>query len=275
MKGWPRLGEPTQPAPPRRFERYVAIGDSTVEGLDDPDGRGGYRGWADRLAERLARAQGSVLYANLGIRGRTTRQIRDEQLAPALAMRPDLVAFVSGTNDLLRRHFDDAALRADIEAVQRALISGGATLVTFTLPDLGDVMPLARILRKRLPLMNQAIRDAAAATGAIVCDFALYPVAADPRVWSDDRLHANAQGHARIADALAYHAGLHANRDWADPLPGAPASGFAAKAHAEARWIRRHLLPWIWRHARGRSSGDGVTAKRPALTVYTGLRTED
>ena len=25
----------------RRFERYVAIGDSTVEGLDDPDGRGG------------------------------------------------------------------------------------------------------------------------------------------------------------------------------------------------------------------------------------------
>ena len=36
-----------------RFERYVAIGDSTAEGLDDPDGRGGYRGWANRL-ERFA-----------------------------------------------------------------------------------------------------------------------------------------------------------------------------------------------------------------------------
>jgi hypothetical protein len=34
----------------------VAIGDSTTEGLDDPDGAGGYRGWADRLAEIIANA---------------------------------------------------------------------------------------------------------------------------------------------------------------------------------------------------------------------------
>jgi len=86
----------------RRFERYVAIGDSTTEGLDDPDGQGGYRGWANRLAERIAAEQGSLLYANLGIRGRTTRQILDEQLAPAVAMRPDLATVVSGTNDLMR-----------------------------------------------------------------------------------------------------------------------------------------------------------------------------
>ena len=63
----------TRDSIPKRYERYVAIGDSTSEGLDDPDGRGGYRGWANRLAERLAELQGSVLYANLAIRGRTTR----------------------------------------------------------------------------------------------------------------------------------------------------------------------------------------------------------
>ena len=33
------------------FRRYVAIGDSSTEGLDDPDGRGGYRGWANRLVD--------------------------------------------------------------------------------------------------------------------------------------------------------------------------------------------------------------------------------
>ena len=78
--------------PQRVFARYVAIGDSSTEGLDDPDGRGGYRGWANRLAEALAAAQASpLLYANLGVRGRSTRQIRDEQLEPAAAMRPDLV----------------------------------------------------------------------------------------------------------------------------------------------------------------------------------------
>lgn len=254
-----------------RFERYVAIGDSTVEGLDDPDGRGGYRGWADRLAAKLAAEQGSVLYANLAIRGRTTRQIRHEQLDAALAMRPDLVAVVSGTNDLLRRRFDAAALRDDVEAMQGALTGIGATVITFTLPDLGDVMPLARMVRGRLLQMNQIIRDAGAKTGTIVCDFAAYPVAADPRLWSDDRLHANTAGHGRIAEALADHLGLAgANSSWSVPLPDAPPPRWGDRVRAEAAWVRRHLLPWVWRHAQGRSSGDGITPKRPRLTLIEG-----
>jgi lysophospholipase L1-like esterase len=248
------------------FERYVAIGDSTVEGLDDPDGHGGYRGWANRLAERIAAAQGSLLYANLAIRGRTTRQIRAEQLAPALAMEPDLVTAVSGTNDLLRRHFDAAALRADIEALQTPFIQRGATVITFTLPDLSDIMPLARMLRGRLLQMNQAIRDACAASGAILCDFAAYSVASDSRLWSDDRLHANSAGHARIAEALAWHLGLPgADESWQEPLPSPPPSGVGRAVKAEAAWVRKHLLPWIWRHAHGRSSGDGIKPKHPRL----------
>src|SRR5260221_1624180 len=248
------------------FQRYVAIGDSTVEGLDDPDGRGSYRGWANRLAERLAAIQGSVLYANLGVRGRTTPQILREQLAPALAMRPDLAAVVSGTNDLLRRRFDPAALRRDIETMQRALIDAGARVITFTLPDLSDIIPLARVLRARLPLMNQAIRDAAISTGATVCDFAVLPVASDWRLWSDDRLHANSAGHARIAEALAYHLELQgSDRRWAEPLPAVPRRGVGGAIQAEAQWVRRHLAPWIWRHLQGRSSGDGVSAKLPGL----------
>jgi len=34
------------------------------------------------------------------------------------------------------------------------------------------------------------------------------------------------------------------------------------RAAAEMAWVREHLLPWIVRHARGQSSGDGITAKR-------------
>jgi lysophospholipase L1-like esterase len=252
------------------YARYVALGDSTVEGLDDPDGKGGYHGWANRLAEKIAREQGSVLYANLGIRGRTTRQVRSEQLPRALAMRPDLAAVVSGTNDLLRGSFDAVALRADMEAMQRALVDAGATVVTFTLPDLSGIMPVARIVRGRLHAMNDAIRESCAATGAIVCDFAAWPVASDVRLWSDDRLHANADGHARIADALAWHIGLPgSDRRWSEPLPDAPPPTFAASLRAEAAWVRRHLMPWIWRHLRGRSSGDGVRPKLPELTPVT------
>ncbi|HYR28304.1 MAG TPA: SGNH/GDSL hydrolase family protein, partial [Thermoanaerobaculia bacterium] len=175
----------------KRYERYVAIGDSTSEGLDDPDGQGGYRGWANRLAERIAAQQGGLLYANLAIRGRTAKQIREEQLAPALAMKPDLATVSAGTNDVLRRHFDPVAFAAELEAMQSALVQQGATVIIFTLPDLRAVMPLAKILGERVLVLNDAIRATCAKTGAILCDLAAYPVAGDPRLWSDDRLHAN------------------------------------------------------------------------------------
>ena len=212
-----------------------------------------------------------MLYANLAIRGRTTRQIRHEQLDAAVAMKPDLMAVVSGTNDLLRRRFDAAALRDDIEAMQNALTAIGATVITFTLPDLGDLMPLARMVRGRLLQMNQIVRDAGAKTGTIVCDFAAYPVASDPRLWSDDRLHANTAGHIRIADALADHLGLAgANRSWSEPLPDASPHRWTDRLRAEGAWMRRHLLPWLWRHSQGRSSGDGITPKVPRLTLIEG-----
>ena len=251
----------------RRFERYVAIGDSTSEGLDDPDGNGGYRGWANRLAERLARQQGGILYANLAIRGRTTRAIREEQLARAVAMKPDLATMSAGTNDLLRLHFDEESFQADVEAMQRALIEAGATVLMFTVPDLTPIMPLARILRSRSARLNDAVRRACGNSGAILCDLAAYPVASDARLWSDDRLHANSVGHARIADALAHHLGLpDSDPLWSDPLPPLPPPTLRDILRAELAWARRHLLPWIWRHLRGRSSGDGVAPKRPDLT---------
>jgi lysophospholipase L1-like esterase len=74
------------------FRRYVAIGDSSTEGLEDPDGEGGYRGWADRLAQHVADGQNEPLeYANLAIRGMRMKEIRTGQLDDALAMRPDLL----------------------------------------------------------------------------------------------------------------------------------------------------------------------------------------
>src|SRR5689334_18117119 len=141
----------------RRFERYVAIGDSTTEGLDDPDGAGGYRGWANRLAEQIAAHQGSLAYANLGIRGRCTREIKDEQLDSALALRPDLATVVAGMNDLLRRRFDARAIAADIGDMQRAFVAHGCAVLTFTIPDIARRLappPLARILAARTRALN-------------------------------------------------------------------------------------------------------------------------
>ena len=250
----------------RRFERYVAIGDSSTEGLDDPDSRGGYRGWANRLAETIAARQGSLLYANLGIRGRTTRQIMSEQLPKALALRPDLVTLFTGTNDVIRPRFDAGAIAHDVATMQRALIAAGATVVGFTLPDLSQVLPLARPIAHRVRALNDALRAASSASGAILADFAQHTVGSDPRLWSEDRLHANAAGHQRIAAALAWALGLPGSDDsWTRPLPPAAPRGWRATVTAELRWGRRHFLPWAWRHLLGRSSGDGLAPKRPLL----------
>jgi len=250
----------------RRFERYVALGDSTSEGLDDPDGRGGYRGWANRLAERIASQQGGLLYANLAVRGRTTREIREQQLGPALALRPDLATVVAGTNDVLRRHFDGDGFAADLAVMQAALCEQGATVVTFTLPDLSQVLPFGRLLEARVAQMNDHIAAACARTGALLCPLAAHPVACDPRLWSEDRLHANPAGHARIADALAFRLGLPgSDTSFAEALPEPPRRTLIEDLRGEIAWGARYLLPWIWRHLRGRSSGDGRAAKRPQL----------
>lgn len=251
----------------KRYERYVAIGDSSTEGLDDPDGRGRYRGWADRFAERVARSQGSLLYANLAIRGRSTRQVRDQQLQPALQLRPDLATVFAGTNDVVSRRFDPTRVAADLEEMQSTLISAGATVLSINLPDLSPVMPMARLLRERIERLNSEIRRVCRETGAVLVDLAAYPVASDPRLWSDDRLHANSAGHARIAWALAEALEIPDTPDgWADPLPPSPPPRLTEAITAEARWIGRYLAPWIWRHLWGRSSGDELDPKRPELT---------
>lgn len=218
----------------------------------DPDGApgeagsGGYVGWSRRLAARIAAAQGSVLYANLGRRGLTTREIRERQLAPALALEPDLASVFSGTNDVLRPRFDLAAFAGDVRAIQQALRATGATVITFTLPDLSPLLPVARPLAGRIRAMNAAVRDACDASGTILVDFAAHAVAVDPRLWHPDRIHANAGGHARIAAALAHALGLPgSDGSWADPLPVEPRDGLARAAARELAWAARYLVPWV------------------------------
>ncbi len=242
-----------------RYARYVALGDSTTEGLDDPDPAGGYRGWADRLAERLA----PVAYANLGVRGKTTRSIRDEQLAPAVAMRPDLATVVAGMNDLLRKDFVAEQVAGDVGEMQRALIAIGAEVVSFTIPDLSRRIPIAGALPRRTAALNAALRRESAASGARLLDLAAFEVASDPRMWSVDRLHANSAGHARIADAVLHTLGLSTDTAWQLPLPTAMPP---ARIATDLAWAWKYVVPWLWRRARGRTAGDRVMAKRPALS---------
>lgn len=246
----------------------MALGDSSTEGLEDPGTDGRHRGWADRLALHVAQTQGApLLYANLAIRGRKTRHLVDEQLQPALAMRPDLATVFSGTNDIIRSNFNCEQVIADMRTLHVSLRGIGATVLTITMPDLGEVAPFAKRARPKLRAFNEGVRALCAETGVLLLDVDRFPVAGDPRLWHEDRLHANAEGHARIAAGLASVLGLPGFDDgWANPLPARPHPNVISRAAAEAHWIAAYLAPWLARRVLGRSSGDGIVAKRPELS---------
>lgn len=248
------------------YLRYVAIGDSQTEGVGDGDDRSGYRGWADRLGEKLATLNPDFRYANLAVRGKRVGEVRTEQLKPALAMSPDLVTVVAGLNDLIRAEYDDDAVVRHFEQMIRELTNTGAHVATLTYPDISAVVPIARGWQPRVAAFNARVREIAARYGSTVVETDRYPVCSDRRVWSDDRLHLNSQGHALLCDGFAHALELPGSDDsWTHALPERERPGLTRTVADEFRWARTFLAPWLWRRMTGRSSGDGRSAKRPSL----------
>ena len=242
----------------------MALGDSFTEGLNDllPDGT--LAGWADRFAAMLARQPGGVQYANLAVRGRVLDQIVDEQFPTAIAVRPELIGFSAGGNDILRAGADvDATAERYEQAVVR-LRETGARVLVFTGFDVGTT-PVLRLARGRIAIYNEHLRGIAQRHGCDVVDlWALTPLR-DRRAFSDDRLHLSPEGHERVARLVARTLGFDAE----DPFE--PWSGVAAAERTrreDLAWARTHFLPWVGRHLRGRSSGDGLTPKRPDLEQF-------
>lgn len=258
-------GEP-RPANQRRWGSFVAVGDSFTEGLDDPWPAGiGYRGWADLVALRLAAHHRGFHYANLAIRGRLFDEIVNEQVPVALRMRPELVSFAGGGNDVLRRGFDGATMLARFDDVIRMLRAGGADVILFRFADLTRRLPGRRLILPRILMLNEAVGEVADRHGARLVDLWHDDEFRNPRLWSDDRLHLSTAGHRRAAAHVLTVLGLEPDPDWF-AAPAAPDhhTWVAARVN-DARWARRHLAPWVRRRVAGRSSGDQLHPKRPRL----------
>ena len=254
----------------KEFHRYIAIGDSSTEGLEDPDGQGGYRGWADRLAEHIAGAQESPLeYANLAIRGSRLREIRNTQFNAALALEPDFMTIFGGVNDALAIRCDFAAMRSDFVAMFSEARERGITMLTFTMVNPSRINPLGRQLRGRIFMLNDLIREIAQCFGILVLDFQSYPIAEDPRLWFKDRLHGNALCHELMAAALAWRLGLDGfDESWAEALPDQPTRlRGREQITGDIDWAVRYFVPWLGKGIRRVPHGDGVERKRPIPTV--------
>lgn len=239
--------------------RYVAIGDSFTEGVGDELEDGRPRGWADLVAQGWANGTGqTVQYANLAIRGRLAWPVVEEQLEPALALRPTHLSFNGGGNDMLRPRttiariadaFTHVLRRCDEEGVRFILLSGAN-------PSSG--LPLGRLIQRRGDELSAAVIARFEGRDDVVRALN-WPdrELATPPFWSPDRLHMNARGHHRVAARVLHALGVPADPTWWDlPAP--------ADRHLGAgEYYRAHVLPWLRRRITRTSSGDGRTAKYP------------
>lgn len=242
--------------------RYVAIGDSFTEGVGDelPDGHP--RGWADLVAQGWADSRGAeVEYANLAIRGKLVWPIVEQQLEPALALKPTHLSFNGGGNDMLRPRtgieriadaFTHVLRRCDDEGVRLILLSGA---------NPSGQLPLGRVIGRRGDQLSAAVLARVEGRDDVVRalnwpDTEL----AGPSYWSPDRLHMNARGHHRVAARVLEALGEQAPGSWWS-LP--------ADAAASARglpYYREHVGPWVRRRLTGTSSGDG---REPKYATWT------
>jgi lysophospholipase L1-like esterase len=249
------------------WHSFVAVGDSFTEGLDDPDPSGnGYRGWADLVAGVLANGVDRFTYANLAVRGRLFGRVVDEQVPPAAAMRPDLVSFAAGGNDVLRRNFEPETMVARFDETVGRLRASGADVILFRFADLTSRLPGQRMIGPRVALLNVAVGETATRHGATMVDLSVDDEFDNPLLWSVDRLHLSGAGHRRVAAHVLTGLGMAPDPDWwRSPTRPTPPGWLAART-ADVAWAGRHLAPWLKRRLTGRSSGDTVTAKRPTLT---------
>jgi lysophospholipase L1-like esterase len=265
------------PQPPGEAS-FVAIGDSFTEGLNDVAPGGGFRGWADRLAGLLAIEYPGLRYANLAVRGKVLRQIVADQVPAAAAMSPGLVSIAGGGNDILRPGADPDVLAELFDSAIARLRATGSQVLMFTGFDPVG-FPVLKLLRGRIGTYNMHLRAIADTHDCYLVDLWSMRFLRSPGAWSQDRLHLTGQSHQRVALRACEVLGVPVTDDWRAPLatdpPQAPVlastgdavsmATWMAARREDALWAKEYLAPWINRRLHGTSSGDSLSAKRPAL----------
>lgn len=221
----------------------------------------GVRGWADRVAEKLAKAEPGWHYANLAIRSKRLRHIVDEQLEQALAMEPTLITLYAGGNDILDFGTDMDALLAQYEELVARLSATGATVVLFTGFDV-KVSAVLEPLKKRNTLYNRRVRELAVKYGAVLVDYWCFEAFQDRRMWDADRLHMSKAGHKYLAAQVLDHLGVPHKislKEWEPPARVT----LRDWERRQRRWVNDCVLPLFGRKLRGVTLGDNLSPRWP------------
>jgi len=197
----------TLPADRSAAVLYVALGDSTVEGVGatSPD-----RNYVSRLHERLRTVYPSARVVNLGAGGATSADVLLRQLDRAIGLRPHLVTLSIGPNDITTR-VPVATYERNLETILgRLRYETTAVAVVNLIPDLA-VTPrfnrsrLREAVGRQTIVFNEALERKGRAHGAELVN--LYTasqreVPLQPELISADGYHPSDAGYARWAELV-------------------------------------------------------------------------
>ena len=185
--------------------RFLVLGDSLAFGT-------GAARPADTLGARLTRVLADAGHPAqpvvVAVPGATSLDLAAQlrRAAPA-----DLALLVIGANDLTRQ-VPPAQAAAALADVVRELRARGTEVLVVPTPDLSSVAwvppalrPLVAAVSDGLRARQTAVAEAAGAVVAPVTPELSQAFAADPALFSADRLHPSSAGYALVAEALAPH----------------------------------------------------------------------
>ena len=185
---------------------YAALGDSFTAGRDSIEAER----WPDLLAAGMRRVNPELRYENLAVDGATSADVLDRQVEPALALEPDFITVICGTNDVLLSTRPDVSGYAErIDKILSRLSEGapGAALVTATAPETWHFMEMRPRTEKRLikatTELNEVTRAAAKRYDILCLPIAGHEALSDPDTFSADGLHPSSGGHRFVAEQAA------------------------------------------------------------------------
>lgn len=252
------------------YRSYVAIGDSLSEGLGDftfnLDRH--YNGWTDRLACIMAKeAEDSGFefhYANLALRGSKLEKIMTGQLYKALALQPDLVTVMAGSNDLLCKEETLPQLRSQYrDGLHQLLAAGCDVVVANTINPLH--LRVFKPLRYRAERFSELIEDVAAEFDIPVLDVYGIQSFQELMFWAEDMVHFSGHGHIAVANRAAELIELNYRYPELDPQELTPMTRSMVDT---VQWIARDVIPFFQRKLKGVTSGDGLDPKHQKLEAF-------
>lgn len=184
---------------------YIALGDSTVEGVGASDPSKAY---THLVYTDLSRHVKNVQYQNYGKRGARVHDVVQNQLDKAIAEKPSLITLSIGANDVIRgTNLKD--FRRDINHVLQTLAQTQSMVIFTNVPDFSFTRRVPKAVkpavRMRIKQYNRIMARAADEHNATLVDTfgESYIIAKRfPEAVSDDNFHPSDLGYALWANTM-------------------------------------------------------------------------